>query len=51
MQKQTHLKKLVGLLAVQFVGNTENKRSKGLAEFTQLLGKQRMNIVLAVVGL
>lgn len=46
----THLNKLVGLLSIQPVGDTEGIRSFWLIEFTQQLSEATVDIILTILG-
>lgn len=46
----THLNKLVGLLPVQSVGNTEGIRSILLVELAQQLAKAHVDVILTILS-
>ena len=48
--RHTHLNKLVGLLPVQPVGDTEGIRSIWLVELLHQLGKASVDIILDILG-
>ena len=50
MLKHTHLNKLVGLLPVQPVSNTEGIRSASLVELAQQLAKANVDIIQTILG-
>jgi len=50
MRIHTHLQKLVGLLPVQPVGNTEGIRSVSLVELAQQLAKADVDFIQTILG-